>query len=142
MLNGIFCVFLLQNSKDWKYQDAVDKAINNIVTNIKDIDNPYAQAVATYALQLAEHSSKDEALNTLLDKSIVKGNFIGSIRNSTEFNLIGFFVSLQSNSSGGANQNQMNVHRNRSTLKSHRTDCFRSFKPSDSPTLCHTSNGC
>lgn len=51
----------------------MDKAIENIVSNIKDIDDAYAQSIAAYALQLADHPSKDEILDKLVEKTIVKG---------------------------------------------------------------------
>lgn len=53
----------------------MNKAIDNIASNIKDIDDPYAQAVAVYALQLAEHSTKDQALDDLIRTSKSKGSF-------------------------------------------------------------------
>lgn len=59
-----------QESTNWKHQETVNKAIDNIMSNIKDINNPYAQAVAAYALQLADHPKKDDVLNDLLSKSI------------------------------------------------------------------------
>lgn len=65
--------FLPQKSNDWKYQETVNKAILNIVTNVKDIENPYAQAIAAYALQLSDHPKKDEILDDLVSKSITKG---------------------------------------------------------------------
>lgn len=51
----------------------MNKAISNIVSNLKDINDPYAQAIAAYALQLAGHSMKDQALEDLVSKSITKG---------------------------------------------------------------------
>lgn len=67
--------FILQRANEWKYQETVDKAIANIVSNVDDIDNSYAQAIAAYALHLADHPKKDDILNKLIAKSIVKGTF-------------------------------------------------------------------
>ncbi|XP_031631360.1 CD109 antigen-like [Contarinia nasturtii] len=61
-----------KQSKDWKYEEVVNKAISNIVQNLKDTADQYALAIAVYALQLANHSMKEEALQVLIDKSIAK----------------------------------------------------------------------
>lgn len=45
-----------------------------IADNIEAIDDSYSQAIATYALQLADHPQKHEALDSLLGKSIAKGS--------------------------------------------------------------------
>lgn len=65
--------FISQKSNEWKYQETVDKAIANIVSNVENIDNPYAEAIASYALQLADHPEKDAILDKFVSKSIVKG---------------------------------------------------------------------
>lgn len=69
--NPIYSLF--QKSGDWKYQQTVDKALDYIADNIEAIDDAYSQAIATYALQLADHPQKHEALDSLLGKSISKG---------------------------------------------------------------------
>lgn len=61
---------------NWKYEETVNRAIDNIVTNLKDIDDPYALSIAAYALQLAGHSNKDEILNSLINKTLSDGTFI------------------------------------------------------------------
>lgn len=78
---------------DWKHQKAVDKAINNIAENAKDIDNVYAQAIASYALQLADHPIKDSVLDGVVSKSINKGKlFFKIIRHQIQSNL---FLSIK-----------------------------------------------
>lgn len=64
-----------QNSEDWKYEETVNKAIDNIAMNIKDVNNAYGHAIASYALQLANHPMKDVALDSLINKSQSKGMF-------------------------------------------------------------------
>lgn len=62
-----------QKQENWKYQETVEKAIRNIESNIQNINNPYAQGITAYALQLADHPKKDEVLDNFLSKSISKG---------------------------------------------------------------------
>lgn len=52
----------------------MDKAIRNIVSNVHNVDNSYAHAIAAYALQLSDHPKKDAILDDLVTKSIEKGN--------------------------------------------------------------------
>lgn len=66
-------LFHRQKQDNWKYQGTVDKAIRNIESNIENINNPYAQGIAAYALQLANHPMKDELLDSFVSKSISKG---------------------------------------------------------------------
>ncbi|XP_031634654.1 CD109 antigen-like, partial [Contarinia nasturtii] len=73
-LTAYTAIAFLRNKKstDWKYEEVVTKAINNIASNLKQIDDPYTESVAVYALQLAGHSTKDQALDDLVGKSVVK----------------------------------------------------------------------
>lgn len=71
--------FIEQKSDDWKYQETVNKAIENIVSSVNEIKGPYAHAIAAYALQLADHSKKDEMLDSLVAKTISSGSGAGSI---------------------------------------------------------------
>lgn len=66
-------IFFHQKQDNWRYQETVDKAIRNIESNIQNIDNPYAQGIAAYALQLANHPKKDELLENFIAKSVTKG---------------------------------------------------------------------
>lgn len=63
-----------KDSDDWKYQKTVEKALENIAANIDGVQSPYAYAIATYALQLANHPQKDAALDHLLTTAISKGS--------------------------------------------------------------------
>lgn len=48
------------------------KAISYLESNLQEIkDNPYALAVVTYALHLADSDKKDEALKLLDDQKIM-----------------------------------------------------------------------
>lgn len=40
----------------------IERAIENLVKSLKGVDNLYVIGVATYALHLADHASKNEAL--------------------------------------------------------------------------------
>ncbi|XP_031621506.1 CD109 antigen-like [Contarinia nasturtii] len=76
-LTAYAAIAFLKNKKqtNWKHEETVNKAIMNIASNVKDIDNPYALAIAAYALQLADHSNKDEILNALVNKTLVDGQY-------------------------------------------------------------------
>lgn len=65
------------------YQNAVNKAIDYVVRNLEGNDDVYSLAVASYALQLANHNSKNYILQTLDTRAIRKGC---SIEMSREFN--------------------------------------------------------
>ncbi|XP_055324613.1 thioester-containing protein 1 allele S1-like [Sitodiplosis mosellana] len=73
-LTAYTAIAFLKNkkSKDWKYQETVNRAIINIVSNIEYINDPYSRAIVAYALQLADHPMKDEVLDNLVDKSMNK----------------------------------------------------------------------
>lgn len=77
-MNGDLKVFffLQQKQDNWKYQETIDKAIRNIESNIQSINNPYAQGIAAYALQIANHPKKDELLDNFVSKSITRGVYL------------------------------------------------------------------
>lgn len=52
----------------------MDKAVANIASNIGAIDDAYTEALAAYALQLADHPQKTEVLEKLLKKASSKSN--------------------------------------------------------------------
>lgn len=56
-----------------KYQNTINKAIDYIVRNMEGLEDNYALALATYALQLADHSSKNTYLHKLDAKATVEG---------------------------------------------------------------------
>lgn len=74
-LRTIFTLFSpKQKTSNWAYEAAVEKAVNNIASNINNIDDPYTVSIAAYALQLANHPQKAQVLEKLLKKSISTGN--------------------------------------------------------------------
>lgn len=55
------------------YNNVINKAIDYVVRNLEANDDTYSLAVASYALQLANHNSKEYILQTLDARSIRKG---------------------------------------------------------------------
>lgn len=55
------------------YQNVINKAIDYVVRNLEGSDDVYSLAVASYALQLANHNSKNYILQTLDAKAVRKG---------------------------------------------------------------------
>lgn len=62
----------------WEHQKTVDRALANIAEHINSVKNPYSYAIATYALQLANHPQRDEELDNLLNQAVSKGD-LGNI---------------------------------------------------------------
>lgn len=60
-------------SKSDMYQNVVNKAIDYVVRNLEGNDDTYSLAIASYALQLANHNSKEYILQTLDARSIRNG---------------------------------------------------------------------
>lgn len=54
----------------------IEKAIENILKSVQTLDDVYAVAVVSYALELANHSSKKELIDRLI--SMAKTNGIDS----------------------------------------------------------------
>lgn len=63
--------FFLQNVET-NYNDVVSKAIDHIINALDGQNDIYSLAVAAYALQLAEHQSKDKILAQLIAKASTK----------------------------------------------------------------------
>lgn len=61
------------------YRNVINKAIDYVVRNLEGNDDVYSLAVASYALQLANHNSKNYILQTLDVKSKRKGIFSNMI---------------------------------------------------------------
>lgn len=59
--------------------EVVNKATAYIVSNIEDVENLYDKAIAAYALQLADHPTKDQVLDDFFSKSKVEGEFMLAI---------------------------------------------------------------
>lgn len=57
------------------YNNVINKAIDYVVRNLEGNDDVYSYAVAAYALQLANHNSKNYILQTFDLKSKRKGEF-------------------------------------------------------------------
>lgn len=55
------------------YNNVINKAIDYVVRNLEAGDDTYSLAVASYALQLANHNSKEYILQTLDARSMQKG---------------------------------------------------------------------
>ncbi|XP_031632402.1 CD109 antigen-like, partial [Contarinia nasturtii] len=75
-LTAYTTIAFLKNKKsnDWKYKQTVNRALENIAGNIRRVNNTYDEAIAAYALQLANHTKKDEVLNKLVGKALVEGD--------------------------------------------------------------------
>ncbi|XP_070496250.1 CD109 antigen-like [Chironomus tepperi] len=54
--------FLENKQHNEKYKEVIKHALDYIVTNVKELDDIYVLAIASYALQLAGHEMKDELL--------------------------------------------------------------------------------
>lgn len=61
--------FLENRSQLPNYQNIVNKALDYIVKNIESLTDSYSLAIASYALQLAKHSSKDSFTSKLDTKA-------------------------------------------------------------------------
>lgn len=61
-----------QNSNG-EYKVTIQKAIENIIKSIENCSDVYALAVSAYALQLADHESKNMLLNRLMELAKSKG---------------------------------------------------------------------
>lgn len=76
------------------YQNVINKAVDYVVRNLEANDDTYSLAVASYALQLANHNSKEYILQTLDSRSIRRGETLTIRFLAIEFNnnnLILFF---------------------------------------------------
>ncbi|XP_037051859.1 CD109 antigen-like [Bradysia coprophila] len=65
--------FLQNEEQNGMHQDIIRKAIDNVATNVHDIDDVYTLAITAYALQLAGHVMKDDILDKLVAKAIENG---------------------------------------------------------------------
>lgn len=55
------------------YRNVINKAMDYIARNIADNDDIYSLALTSYALQLAQHNSKDYILQTFDSKAALQG---------------------------------------------------------------------
>ena len=73
-LTAYTLITFLENKKHLKdYQEVIDKALNHIIENLGSLEDNYSLAIATYALQVAKHVSKDSYLTKLDGKAELKG---------------------------------------------------------------------
>ena len=52
-----------------KYRNTINKAVDYIVRNMEGVEDPYAIAITTYALHLAQHPTKEAGFNLLESKA-------------------------------------------------------------------------
>lgn len=55
------------------YRNVINKAMDFVARNLVSSDDVYTLAVASYALQLAQHNSKDYILQTFDSRAMNKG---------------------------------------------------------------------
>ncbi|XP_055295249.1 thioester-containing protein 1 allele R1-like isoform X3 [Sitodiplosis mosellana] len=65
----VLIAFLEDRSKSGMYENVINKAIDYVVKNVKGNEDIYSYAVASYALQLANHNSKNYILQSFDLKS-------------------------------------------------------------------------
>lgn len=91
--------FFSIQSKTNKYQNVINKAVDYVVRNLEGNDDLYALALASYALQLAKHNSKNYILQTFDAQAIRKGIFqFVVLMHRTSFFI--FFLSKITNNGG------------------------------------------
>lgn len=56
-------------SGDKSYKPVIDKALSFVLGNLDQLEDNYALAIATYAMQLAKHDSKDSLITKLESKA-------------------------------------------------------------------------
>jgi CD109 antigen len=60
---------LFQQYSNQLYGNTINKALDYIVRNLDEMDDIYALAVSSYALNLAQHSAKDTVFNLFESKA-------------------------------------------------------------------------
>lgn len=68
-----YSFYLFQQSSAQLYRNTINKALDYIVRNLEGLDDIYALAVSSYALNLAQHSAKDTVFNLLESKAQSSG---------------------------------------------------------------------
>ncbi|XP_055684023.1 thioester-containing protein 1 allele R1-like isoform X3 [Lutzomyia longipalpis] len=69
-LTAYTLITFLENRNDVpRHQNTINKAMDYIVRNLEGLDDVYALALATYALHIAQHSSRSNALGLLEAKA-------------------------------------------------------------------------
>lgn len=70
----------------------IDKAIENILKSVQTLNDVYAIAVVSYALELANHSSKKELIDRLISLAKTNGKIleISKIQSIRLINVVSF----------------------------------------------------
>lgn len=66
--------FLENQNSNQLYRNTINKAVDYIVRNLEGLDDIYALAVSSYALNLAQHSAKDAVFNLFEIKAQTSGD--------------------------------------------------------------------
>lgn len=69
----VLIAFLEDRTKQSAYRNVINKAVDYIVRNIEGKEDLYSLAIASYALQLAGHSSKNYILQTFDSRATLQG---------------------------------------------------------------------
>jgi CD109 antigen len=64
---------LFQQYSNPLYRNTINKALDYIVRNLDGLDDIYALAISSYALNLAQHSAKDAVFNLFESKAQSSG---------------------------------------------------------------------
>ncbi|KAE8741724.1 Thioester-containing protein [Frankliniella occidentalis] len=68
----VLTAFLQDKDLAGKHKDTVGKAVQYLVDNLECLDEPYAIAVTTHALHVADHPAKDKAFAMLEARAVTK----------------------------------------------------------------------
>lgn len=80
-LTAYTLIAFLENQKTTPvYRNTVNRAIDYLVRNLPGVEDPYALAVCSYALHLADHPEKNVAFNLLELKANAVGECSVTIR--------------------------------------------------------------
>ena len=75
-LTAYTVITFLENEKYLKdFKEVIDSAVSHITENLSNLDDNYSLAIATYALQVAKHASKDSFLTKLGGKAEHQGGY-------------------------------------------------------------------
>lgn len=73
-LTAYTLIAFLENQKATPvYRNTINRAIDYLVRNLPGVEDPYALAICSYALHLADHPQKNVAFNLLELKATVVG---------------------------------------------------------------------
>lgn len=76
-LTAYTLIAFLENQKATPlFRNTINKAIDYLVRNLPGVEDPYALAICSYALHLAQHPEKNIAFNLLELKANTMGEFL------------------------------------------------------------------